>query len=85
MGRPLLLSFLMITCLYTEVMAQRAIVAYPLESAIVIDGIHEPGKWSEADSASGFFQMAPLPGEASSQKTIAYIGYDSVNIYVSVL
>ncbi|MEA3462081.1 MAG: DUF5916 domain-containing protein, partial [Bacteroidota bacterium] len=46
---------------------------------------HEEASWSGANSATGFVQMAPVPGEASSQRTVTYIGYDSASIYISVL
>jgi len=85
MVRPLLLSFVILVSLCIEAVAQRSIIAFPMTSVPVIDGIHEPGKWIGADSASGFFQMAPLPGGASTQHTVAYIGYDSSKIYISVL
>lgn len=49
-----------------------------------MDGIHEPGLWTGADSATGFFQMAPMPGEPATATTVAYIGYDREYIYVSV-
>jgi len=64
--------------------AQRSIAAFLMASAPLIDGIHEPDFWIGADSANGFFQMVPLPGGASTQHTVAYIGFDSANIYISV-
>ncbi|MDF1574329.1 MAG: carbohydrate binding family 9 domain-containing protein [Bacteroidales bacterium] len=85
MGRLLVLATLLLTSMHGRLCAQRSMVAHPMESAIVIDGIHEPEKWRGADSASGFVQMAPLPGEPSSQTTIAHIGYDSINLYISAL
>ncbi len=85
MGRVTLVLIILISGLCAEVVAQRSIVAFPLSSVPIIDGIHEPDKWMGADSASGFFQMAPLAGALSTQATLAYIGYDSVCIYISVL
>ncbi len=85
MGRVTLVLIILISGLCAEVVAQRSIVAFPLSSVPIIDGIHEPDKWMGADSASGFFQMAPLAGALSTQNTIAFIGYDSVRIYISVL
>lgn len=67
-----------------SVSAQRSISAFPLSTPISVDGIHEPGVWIGADSASGFFQMAPRAGEAATQRTVVYIGYDEEYIYVSV-
>jgi len=77
--------FIMIFGLCGEVVAQRSIEAYPMESALVIDGVHEEDRWDGASAGTGFVQMAPVPGEASSQRTVTYIGYDSANIYISVL
>jgi len=85
MARPLLFSLIIISCNIGDAVAQRSIVAFPMASAPIIDGIHEPGKWIGADSASAYFQMAPLPGAASTQHTVAYIGFDSTKIYISVL
>jgi len=79
--------YLILLCLlscFAQAYGQRSLKAYPLSAPITIDGIHEPGVWAAADSASGFFQMEPGPGEAASQTTVAYIGYDQNYIYLSV-
>ena len=75
--------FLLLGIYGLETMAQRSIAAYELESAITVDGIPETDKWEGADSASGFIQMAPFPGEASSQISVVYIGFDTAYLYVS--
>ena len=85
MGRFTLVLIILVSSFCGEAVAQRSIVAFPLSSVPIIDGIHEADKWLGADSASGFFQMAPLPGALSTQNTLAFIGYDSVRIYISVL
>jgi len=84
MGRPLLLLFIL-TAFHGELVAQRSIRAFPLESGPVIDGVHEADKWHGADSATGFLQMAPFPGDASSQRSITYIGFDSAYVYISTI
>jgi len=84
MGRPLLLLFIL-TAFHGELVAQRSIRAFPLESGPVIDGGHEADKWHGADSATGFLQMAPFPGDASSQRSITYIGFDSAYVYISTI
>jgi len=66
------------------VTGQRSIQAFELPIPISVDGIHEPDKWIGADSAISYIQMEPTPGGSASQPTIAYIGYDSDNLYVSV-
>ncbi|MFH0755697.1 MAG: DUF5916 domain-containing protein [Bacteroidota bacterium] len=63
---------------------QRSIQAARLDHPIVIDGVHEAGSWSGADSATGFFQMEPVPGAAASEYTTCYVGFDQENIYISV-
>ena len=85
MGRFTFVLLILVSSFCGEAVAQRSIVAFPLSSVPIIDGIHEADKWMGADSASGFFQMAPLPGALSTQNTLAFIGYDSVRIYISVL
>ena len=64
--------------------AQKSIKAFPLSSPIVIDGIFEKDLWTGADSAYGFIQMEPRPGEASSEETVAWFGYDNENIYAVI-
>ena len=84
MGRPFFLMIITLTALCGEALGQRSIPAFPLESAITIDGVHEADLWIGADSATGFVQMAPFPGDASSQSSVAYIGFDSAYLYISV-
>jgi hypothetical protein len=55
-----------------------------LESPLTIDGIFESEKWMNADSASNFVQMEPQPGEAASEKTVAYFGHDGNKIYAAI-
>ena len=78
MGRPLVSILIILTTLCGEAVAQRTISAFHMESGLIIDGVHEADKWYGADSATGFTQMDPFPGDASSQTRIAYIGFDSV-------
>ncbi|MCK5694502.1 MAG: carbohydrate binding family 9 domain-containing protein, partial [Bacteroidales bacterium] len=85
MGRSLFLILTMLSALCGEAVAQPSITAFPLESALVIDGVHEADLWIGADSAIGFTQMAPFPGQVSSQRSVAYIGFDSLYIYISVI
>lgn len=63
--------------------AQKSITAYPVKIPPEIDGTFEPEKWIKADSASQFMQMEPRAGEAASENTVCYIGYDHTNIYVT--
>ena len=64
--------------------AQKSLKAFFLKSPPAIDGVFEKEKWSEADSAYGFIQMEPRPGEASTEKTTAWFGFDDKNIYAFI-
>jgi len=85
MGRQLTFLLFVILVFCGEAVAQRSIEAFPLQSGITIDGVHEAERWIGADSATGFIQMAPFPGEPSTQSTVVYIGFDSAYLYVSAL
>ncbi len=54
---------------------------FNVKKPIKIDGIFEPTTWAGADSAVNFTQMEPTPGDPSTERTVAYIGYDDKNIY----
>jgi hypothetical protein len=84
MGRPYFLAGILLVIISSDAMGQRVIQAFPLADAITIDGVHEAALWKGADSATGFVQMAPFPGEVSTQNSVAYIGFDSTTLYVSV-
>jgi len=84
MGRPLLFLLFLLTLFHGELVAQRSIRAFPLESSPVIDGVHEADLWTGAEPATTFVQMAPFPGDTSTQTSIGYIGFDSVYIYISI-
>lgn len=66
----------------TSVHAQKTLIAFPLTSTPVIDGIFEPQYWAGADSATNFRQIEPLKGALSSEPTVVYTGFDSLNVYV---
>lgn len=85
MGRPYFLAFILLIIISPAALGQRTIEAFPLVDAITIDGVHEAALWKGADSATGFVQMAPFPGEVSTQNSVAYIGFDSTTLYVSVI
>jgi len=64
--------------------AQKTLRAFRLSSPIIIDGVFEKEKWINADSATGFVQMEPRPGESATEKTTAWFGFDNNNIYAVV-
>ncbi|HBZ21060.1 MAG TPA: hypothetical protein DEO60_08035 [Bacteroidales bacterium] len=61
--------------------AQKTFRAFPLKSAIQIDGKFETETWSGADSVCAFIQMEPTPGEQATEPTSAWFGYDDKNVY----
>jgi hypothetical protein len=80
---------ILLTCLIlafsTMVMyAQKSMPAFFLRSAPVVDGIFEREIWAGADSATGFIQMEPHPGEAATEGTSAWFGFDDKNIYAVI-
>ncbi|MDX2415710.1 MAG: DUF5916 domain-containing protein [Bacteroidales bacterium] len=64
--------------------SQNSLRAYRLSKAIKIDGIFEPESWALADSATSFVQMEPVPGDKSSESTVAWFGFDENNIYAVI-
>jgi hypothetical protein len=68
-----------------QLAGQRSVEAFRLTTPIQIDGIHEPERWEGANSAVSFIQMEPQPGESASQQTVCFIGFDSEQLYLSVL
>jgi len=73
--------FLIFSFFTFETVAQKSIRAFQLNEPIKIDGVFEPEKWIGADSAVNFIQMEPQPGQASSEKTVAYFGWHEDKIY----
>jgi len=58
--------------------------AFHLDSPIIIDGVFEKTKWADADSADNFIQMEPRPGDYSSERTVAWFGFDNNYIYAVI-
>ena len=48
----------------------------------VLDGKLDDAVWATAEVATGFTQLRPDPGEASTQRTEAYVLYDDDALYV---
>ncbi len=69
---------------FSGISAQKSIKAFALGSPLVVDGVFEYEKWSGADSATNFIQMEPRSGEPSTERTVAWIGFDKTNIYAAV-
>ncbi|HUS86322.1 MAG TPA: DUF5916 domain-containing protein [Bacteroidales bacterium] len=79
----LLLSILLLPY-FSVARAQKSVQAFFHESPPIIDGVFETAKWANADSATGFIQMEPRPGEPSTERTVAWFGFDNDNIYAVI-
>ena len=78
------LLFFLIIAIPGFLYSQKSIRASRLEQPIIIDGFFEANMWLLADSATGFIQMEPHPGDQPSEKTVAWFGYDDQNIYAFI-
>ncbi|MEX2464045.1 MAG: DUF5916 domain-containing protein [Balneolaceae bacterium] len=57
--------------------------AHRVESGMIrIDGLLDEAVWDHASAISGFTQTSPNPGEAASEKTIAWVLYSDDAIYI---
>ena len=54
-----------------------------LEQAPVIDGSLDDPAWGKAAQVGEFLQFTPKQGQAFTEKTVAYAGYDADNLYVA--
>ena len=79
-----LLIVIILGIIASSAYSQNSLRAYRLSKAIKIDGIFEPESWVLADSATSFVQMEPVPGDKSSESTVAWFGYDESNIYAVI-
>ncbi len=61
-----------------------SIKATPFSSPPKIDGKLDEPFWQNAAKLDSFTQYEPQEGGIPSEKTIAYIGYDSKNLYIGV-
>lgn len=66
---------------HLKVSAQKSINTFQLNYPLKIDGIFEPEKWANADSATSFIQMEPQTGKVASEKTVVYFGWHNDKIY----
>lgn len=70
---------------HTDGLESHVITAYRLEDIPppTIDGRLDDPAWNAATPISGFIQLEPKRGEPATDDTIAYIAYDSHNLYVA--
>ena len=64
--------------------ANYRIKATPFSSPPKIDGKLDEPFWKSAATLDSFTQYEPQEGGEPSEKTVAYIGYDSKNLYIGV-
>ncbi|MCK4853203.1 MAG: carbohydrate binding family 9 domain-containing protein, partial [Bacteroidales bacterium] len=67
---------------YNGVSAQKAVEAIPFDIPPVIDGWLNEEVWKTATPVTGFIQREPNTGQAFSERTEVYIGYDQHNLYI---
>lgn len=70
---------------HTDGLGSHVITAYHLKhiSPPIIDGRLDDPAWNATTPISGFIQLEPRRGESATDETIAYIAYDSRNLYVA--
>lgn len=77
--RSLILIFALAFCSY----AQSSLRIQATESAPVIDGRLSEGEWASAVKVNIASQIEPLAGQPATERTEAYLMYDSENLYVA--
>ncbi len=61
--------------------AEEAAVVHPTKASPLIDGILDDTTWDEATKFENFKTIKPDYGKEPSQKTVAYMTYDTENLY----
>jgi hypothetical protein len=79
-----LLTSLILTLSTIVLYPQKSLPAFFLKSAPPVNGIFEKEIWAGSDSASSFIQMEPHSGEAATEATSAWFGFDDKNIYAVI-
>ncbi len=54
------------------------------EKAPIIDGVLDDPVWKHATLITEFYQRVPVEGAVASEKTEAYLSYDSDMLYIGV-
>lgn len=65
--------------------SQPALAVKALDRPVIIDGTIHPEEWQLTDSVSGFHQLEPEKGKASTRKTIVLSGQHGKNLYFAFL
>ena len=54
-----------------------------LDQAPALDGVLDDAAWKQAARVTDFIQFQPKEGVPMTEETVAYIGYDSQNLYLA--
>lgn len=74
--------FFLLVLLY-QANAQKSLNAKRISSAITVDGLLDEAAWSEAEIATDFVTISPVPGKSPAQNTVVKVLYDDEAIYIS--
>ncbi|MCX5785973.1 MAG: DUF5916 domain-containing protein [Elusimicrobia bacterium] len=78
------LLFLFSLCFQAQIAACQPVLEVPyLDTPPVIDGIIDEPVWEKAKKTTDFTQLQPKEGAPMTEETVAYIGYDSRNLYIA--
>jgi len=66
-----------------QVIAQKRLQAIKTSTTISIDGKIDSVFRTLSDSATGFTQMEPVPGNPSAEKTVVFVMYDKNTVYIA--
>ncbi len=69
----------------SDALSRRPVVSVNrLEQAPVIDGVINPDEWAGAATITDFTQVDPIEGGEPSERTIAYVAFDSDRLFVAI-
>ncbi|RLD23767.1 MAG: hypothetical protein DRI70_08955, partial [Bacteroidetes bacterium] len=77
------LFFLILFSGLCYIQAQKNVEAVRFNTPPVIDGIISEEVWMQAIPVTEFIQREPLNGQAATENTEVYVGYDEHNLYIA--
>jgi len=80
-----LLALFFVTAFALSASGQKSVNSFKVDIKPIIDGQVDSIYKTATDSATIFMQMEPNKGKLASEKTVAYIVYDTITIYVAVI
>jgi len=69
---------------WSQAQPPHSVTAVRTATPPVIDGVIQPGEWAKAARVDNFIQLQPRRGAPATERTVAYILYDDLHIYVGV-